>query len=104
MNALTSVGLRRARSRKRAGRLEDFIRAMQLEVLALQALDLLTLLGRRQIQTQITIGLGLPDAFSQRLRMNTASLARDSASSGGVEPLIDRCCAACASFGRRATC
>src|SRR5271167_1136446 len=45
-------------------------------ILPTQLLDLLALLGRRQIRAQAAVGLGLADPFAQHL-MTDAEIARD---------------------------
>jgi hypothetical protein len=67
MNMLTSFGLRRARSRKHAGRFQDLVGAPQLKHLFAQLLDLLALLRGGQIRPQATVSLGLAHLLAQRL-------------------------------------
>jgi hypothetical protein len=76
MNALTSFGLRRARSQKHAGGFEDLFRATQLMVLLAQLLDLFALLAARQIRAQTAVSLGLADPLAQHL-VTDAEIARD---------------------------
>src|SRR6202142_251173 len=54
-------------SEKHRGALQNLVRAAQLVVLALEPLDLLTLLRGRQIRPQTLIGLDLAHTLSQRL-------------------------------------
>src|SRR5207247_5800201 len=56
--------------KKHARRLQDLVRTAQLEILLPQALDLLTLLARRQIRPQPLIGLRLAHPLTQRLGMD----------------------------------
>jgi hypothetical protein len=70
MNALTSFGLRRARSRKTHWPPSDLVRATQLEHFLAQLLDLLALLAGREIRPQATIRLRLAHAPSQHLVMD----------------------------------
>jgi hypothetical protein len=68
MNALTSFGLGRARSRKHRGGLEDLVGPAQLVDLFAQLLDLLALGRGRQIRAQALVSLHLAQPPAQRLR------------------------------------
>jgi hypothetical protein len=70
MKRLTSVGLRRARSRETGWGLQDLVRAPQLVALAAQPADLLALLAGRQVGPQPLVGLGLAHLLAQRLGMD----------------------------------
>jgi hypothetical protein len=76
MKRLTSVGLRRARSRKHRRGHEDLVRTPQLIDLLAQLLDLLALRGGRQIRPQALIGLDPAHVLAQRLRGHT-EITRD---------------------------
>src|ERR1019366_7919871 len=57
--------------KKHRRRLEDLVRATQLEVLLAQLLDLLTLGRAQQLAALAAISLGLAHTLAQRLRVNT---------------------------------
>src|SRR5450755_1488083 len=76
INALTSDGLRRARSRKTPRRPLRSHSRDAARGLALERLDLLALLAAGQTRAQPAVGLGLTHALAQHLVTDT-EIARD---------------------------
>ena len=96
-NTLTSDGVDLARPRETRTRFQDLVRAAQLEHLATQLADLLTLLARQQIAAATLVRFDLADILAQRLRRqpeissdvpigrpdsNTSRVARSNSSTG----------------------